>query len=221
MRSVRGDAPAVVALVARSGKGGAPKRYAAPAGAVGSLSGLVLQGGDGLDKPTRVAIVAVLTLIPPIRRRALVERARAPPTRTAAGALRLTASGGPRVASIEAGNVQTKCKHARRHSAPAAARPTAESLAIEPNRRTPRHPTTPRKWAHNPKVAGSNPAPATQRKPWKSRAFVVLGLARWWSFLPRFPPGMDRAYRGIGVCWHHAAMSARWRTRLTPRWLRR
>jgi hypothetical protein len=54
----------------RSGKGGAPKRYAAPAGAMGSLSGLLLQSGDGLDKPTRVAIVAVLTFIPPY----LVER---------------------------------------------------------------------------------------------------------------------------------------------------
>jgi len=54
----------------RSGKGGAPKRYAAPAGALGSLSGLMLQSGDGLDKPTRVAIVAALTLIPPF----LVER---------------------------------------------------------------------------------------------------------------------------------------------------
>jgi hypothetical protein len=54
----------------RSGKGGAPKRYAAPAGALGSLSGLLLQSGDGLDKPTRVAIVAALTFIPPY----LVER---------------------------------------------------------------------------------------------------------------------------------------------------
>jgi hypothetical protein len=25
---------------------------------------------------------------------------------------------------------------------------------------------------------------------------VVLGLGRWRSFLPRFPPRMDRAYRG-------------------------
>jgi hypothetical protein len=54
----------------RSGKGRAPKRYAAPAGGLGSLSGLVLQSGDGLDKPTRFAIFAALTLIPPF----LVER---------------------------------------------------------------------------------------------------------------------------------------------------
>jgi hypothetical protein len=54
----------------RSGKGGAPKRYAAPAGALGSLSGLVLQSGDGLDKPTRLAIFVALTFIPPF----LVER---------------------------------------------------------------------------------------------------------------------------------------------------
>jgi hypothetical protein len=54
----------------RSGKGGAPKRYAVPAGALGSLSGLVLQSGDGLDKPMRLAIFAALTLIPPF----LVER---------------------------------------------------------------------------------------------------------------------------------------------------
>jgi hypothetical protein len=54
----------------RPGKGGAPKRYAAPAGALGSLSGLVLQSGDGLDKPTRFAIIVALTLIPPF----LVER---------------------------------------------------------------------------------------------------------------------------------------------------
>jgi hypothetical protein len=54
----------------QSKKGGAPRRYAAPAGALGSLSGLVLQSGDGLDRPTRLAIVAGLTLIPPF----LVER---------------------------------------------------------------------------------------------------------------------------------------------------
>jgi hypothetical protein len=54
----------------RSGKGAAPKRYAAPAGALGSLSGLVLQSGDGLGRPTRLAIVVALTLIPPF----LVER---------------------------------------------------------------------------------------------------------------------------------------------------
>lgn len=54
----------------RSGKGGAPKRYAGPAGALGSLSGLVLQSGDGLDKPMRLAIFAALTFIPPF----LVER---------------------------------------------------------------------------------------------------------------------------------------------------
>ena len=50
--------------------------------------------------------------------------------------------------------------------------------------------------AHNPKVAGSNPAPAIKRKPWKSRAFVLLGLGRWWSFLPRFPP---RIGLGLGA----------------------
>lgn len=49
----------------RSGKGRAPKRYAGAAGALGPLSGLVLQSGDGLDKPTRFAIFAGLTLIPP------------------------------------------------------------------------------------------------------------------------------------------------------------
>jgi hypothetical protein len=54
----------------RSRKGGAPKRYAVPAGALGSFSGLVLQSGDGLDKPTRFAIFAVLTVVPPF----LVER---------------------------------------------------------------------------------------------------------------------------------------------------
>ena len=73
----------------RSGKGGAPKRYAAPAGAVGSLTGLLLQSGDGLDKPTRVAIVGALKLPPAISRRALVERARALTRRAAAGAPRL------------------------------------------------------------------------------------------------------------------------------------
>jgi hypothetical protein len=41
-----------------------------------------------------------------------------------------------------------------------------------------------------------HPAPAMKRKPWKFRAFVVLRLGRWWSFLPRFPPGMDRASIG-------------------------
>jgi hypothetical protein len=54
----------------RSSKGRAPKRYAAAAGAVGSISGLVLHHGDGLDRPTRLAIFAVLSVIPPF----LVER---------------------------------------------------------------------------------------------------------------------------------------------------
>jgi hypothetical protein len=49
----------------RSGKGHAPKRYAGAAGALGPLSGLVLQSGDGLDKPARFAIFAALTFIPP------------------------------------------------------------------------------------------------------------------------------------------------------------
>jgi hypothetical protein len=47
-------------------KGRAPKRYAGAAGALGPLSGLVLQSGDGLDKPTRLAIVAGLTFTPPL-----------------------------------------------------------------------------------------------------------------------------------------------------------
>jgi hypothetical protein len=49
----------------RSKKQHAPKRYAAVAGAIGSFSGLFLHSGDGLDKPTRLAIVAVLTFVPP------------------------------------------------------------------------------------------------------------------------------------------------------------
>ena len=50
----------------RSGKKGrAPKRYAGAAGALGPLSGLVIYSGDGLDKPTRLAIFAGLTFIPP------------------------------------------------------------------------------------------------------------------------------------------------------------
>jgi len=47
-------------------KGRAPKRYAGAAGALGPLSGLVFQSGDGLDKPTQIAIVAGLTFIPPL-----------------------------------------------------------------------------------------------------------------------------------------------------------
>ena len=56
--------------LSRPSKGRAPKRYAAAAGAVGSLSGLVLHSGDGLDKSVRFAIFAALTVIPPF----LVER---------------------------------------------------------------------------------------------------------------------------------------------------
>lgn len=51
-------------------KGHAPKRYARFAGVFGPLSGLILQGGDGLSKPGRLAIFAGLSLIPPY----LVER---------------------------------------------------------------------------------------------------------------------------------------------------
>jgi hypothetical protein len=51
----------------RSGrKSQAPKRHSAAAGVLGPLAGLVLQSGDGLDKPTRVAIVAGLTFVPPL-----------------------------------------------------------------------------------------------------------------------------------------------------------
>lgn len=49
----------------RSGKGHAPKRYARVAGFFGPLSGLLLQSGDGLDKPERLAIFVGLSLIPP------------------------------------------------------------------------------------------------------------------------------------------------------------
>lgn len=52
------------------GKGHAPKRYARFAGVFGPLSGLILQSGDGLSKPGRLAIFAGLSLIPPY----LVER---------------------------------------------------------------------------------------------------------------------------------------------------
>ncbi len=55
--------------------------------------------------------------------------------------------------------VQTKCKHAPRHSTTSANRAKAKSSAIRPNSTTRRHSTTLPKWAHNPKVAGSNPAP--------------------------------------------------------------
>lgn len=54
------------ALLRPAKKGHAPKRYASAAGALGPLSGLVLQSGDGLDKPTRMAIFAGLTVIPPL-----------------------------------------------------------------------------------------------------------------------------------------------------------
>lgn len=54
----------------KSGKTRAPKRYAAVAGALGPISGLFLASEDGFDRPTRVAIFASLTFIPPF----LVER---------------------------------------------------------------------------------------------------------------------------------------------------
>jgi hypothetical protein len=53
--------------------------------------------------------------------------------------------------------------------------PEAESLVIEPNRPSLRHPKTPPKWAHNPKVAGSNPAPAIRETRWKRRVFSCSG----------------------------------------------
>jgi hypothetical protein len=49
----------------RSSKGRAPKRYAVVAGSLGPMAGFVIASGDGLDKPTRVALVAGLTLVPP------------------------------------------------------------------------------------------------------------------------------------------------------------
>jgi hypothetical protein len=53
-------------LLRSGGKGRAPKRYAGAAGALGPIAGLALQGGDGLDKPTRLAIIAGLTFVPPL-----------------------------------------------------------------------------------------------------------------------------------------------------------
>jgi hypothetical protein len=49
----------------QSSRKSVPKRYAIPAGVLGSLSGLGLQRGDGLDKPTRFAIVTALAVVPP------------------------------------------------------------------------------------------------------------------------------------------------------------
>ena len=43
-----------------------PKPYAAIAGAVGPIAALFLTAGDGLDKATRLVIVASLTTIPPV-----------------------------------------------------------------------------------------------------------------------------------------------------------
>jgi len=50
----------------RLGKGHAPKRYATAAGALGPAAALFITSGDGLDRPTRVALVAGLTFIPPL-----------------------------------------------------------------------------------------------------------------------------------------------------------
>jgi hypothetical protein len=49
----------------RSSNGRAPKRYAAVAGAVGPMAGLLVTSGDGLDRPARGALVVGLTLLPP------------------------------------------------------------------------------------------------------------------------------------------------------------
>jgi hypothetical protein len=96
-------------------------------------------------------------------RRALVARARAPTGGAAAGSPQVSPKQTRgRSDGLDQGGrkVQTQCKHAPRHSTKSQNRAKAQSSAIEPNRRTQRHPTTPPKWAHNPKVAGSNPAPA-------------------------------------------------------------
>jgi hypothetical protein len=145
-------------LLRSGGKGRAPKRYAGAVGALGPITGIALQSGDGLDKPTRLAIVAGLTFVPPVlveywwrgrerREEEVCSRSLRQPARSL---------GRPEASR----RVQTKCKHAPRHSTTSANRTKVESSAIEPNRRTPRHPKTPPKRAHNPKVAGSNPAPA-------------------------------------------------------------
>jgi hypothetical protein len=43
-----------------------PKRYARTAGALGPIAGLFLTSDDGLDKPTRLLILAGFTVIPPL-----------------------------------------------------------------------------------------------------------------------------------------------------------
>jgi hypothetical protein len=53
-------------LLRFGGKGRAPKRYAGTAGALGPIAGLALQSGDGLNRPERLAIFAVLTFVPPM-----------------------------------------------------------------------------------------------------------------------------------------------------------
>ncbi len=42
-------------------------------------------------------------------------------------------------------------------------------------------------WSHNPEVAGSNPAPATQKGP-QTRAFRFLAGRRLRDFVPNFVP---------------------------------
>jgi len=49
------------------------------------------------------------------------------------------------------------------------------------------------------------------------RWFAWRGSRKPKNFLPGFPLELGRAYRGIGACWHHAAMSARSAATLDPR----
>lgn len=59
-------APRWRSLLQSGNKGRAPKRYVGAAGALGPIAGLALQGGDSLDKSTRLAIIAGLTFLPPL-----------------------------------------------------------------------------------------------------------------------------------------------------------
>lgn len=53
-------------LFSSGGKPRAPKPFAAAAGALGPISGLLLHGVGGLDGPTRAAVFVGLTFIPPL-----------------------------------------------------------------------------------------------------------------------------------------------------------
>jgi hypothetical protein len=77
--------------------------------------------------------------------------------------------------------------------------PRSESLAIEPNRQTGRHATTPPRTNHNPRVGGSSPSSGIRKSPANTTVSAYRAARTDASISPEyFPSGRSRVAKTPG-----------------------